>query len=196
MANLVVHSVRTRKNVIIMGLLVALFLFLLAFDLYAWLGKGFFHPLSLGFDLFVLVLIYERMAGRYTYELGKKSLLITKQGLFGRKTFHEVYYKDIFGIFLYKAKLIGYIKFRKTFRLNSALDGRDVWVVGYEVMTDKGKKQNYRLYIKPTPEMLAEFERKMPNKVHNTEEKTVQKLVTEEIEAEKQADSEIVKADH
>jgi hypothetical protein len=195
MANLVVHSIRTRKNVIIMGVLVAFFLLLLAFDLYAWLGKGFFHPMELAFELFVLLLIYERMAGKYTYELGKKSLLITKQGIFGRKTVHEVYYKDIFGVYLYKAKLIGYIKFRKTFRYNSALDGRDVWVVGYEVPAGKGKKHNYRLYIKPTPEMLTELERKMPNKIHGTEEKTIQKLVTEEIESEKQTNNETVKAD-
>ncbi|MCX7779481.1 MAG: hypothetical protein N2491_01040 [Negativicutes bacterium] len=184
MANITVHSTITRKNAIIMGVLVAFFLFLFAFDLYAWLGKGFFHPVELAFEVFVLYILAERMGAKYTYELGKRSIIFTKRGLFGRDAKHEVLYKDIFGIYLYKAKLVSYIKFRRTFRLNSALDGRDVWVLGYEYHDDKGAKQNHRVYFKPSPEMLAALKDKLPGKVHGTEEKTIQELVKEEIKAE------------
>jgi len=184
MANLVVHSTVTKKNALIIGTIVAIFGFVFIIDMYAWLVKGRFNALELATISILLIAVLERMSARYTYELGRKSIIITKKGLFGRSTTHEVYYKDIFGIYQYKAKLIGYIKFRKTFRLNSALDGRDVWVLGYEVKDNDGKKLNYQVYFKPTPEMLAELEKKLPGKVHGTEEKTVTEMLKEEIKAE------------
>lgn len=184
MANVTVHSTVTRKNAIIMWSLVAFFLALMAFDLYAWLVKGYFHATEIIFGLIVLFVMLERMSAKYTYEVGRKSILFTKQGLFGRKSVHEVSYKDIFGIYRYKAKLIGYIKFRRTFRLNSAMDGRDVWVLGYEVQDAKGKKQNHRVYFKPTAVMLAELDKKLPGKLHGTEEHTITEMIKEEVKAE------------
>ena len=184
MANFVVHSTVTKKNAIIMWALVAFFLALLAFDLYAWVVKGYFHATEVVFGFIVLLIIFERMSAKYIYELGKKSLVFTKVGTFGRKSVHEVAYKDVFGIYLYKAKLIGYIKFRRTFRLNSAMDGRDVWVLGYEVRDEKGKKENHRVYFKPTAAMLAELEKKLPGKVHGTEEMTITEMLKEEIREE------------
>lgn len=184
MANLVVHSTVTRKNAIIMWSLVAFFGSIMAFDLYAWVAKGFFHATEIAFELIILFVLFERMSARYTYELGKKSIVFTKFSAFGRKSMYEVYYKDIFGIYLYKAKLIGYIKFRRTHRLNSALDGRDVWVLGYEVQATSGKKQNQRVYFKPTAEMLAELDKRLGGKVHGSEEKTVAEVLKEEAKTE------------
>lgn len=184
MANLVVHSTVTRKNAIIMWSLVAFFAALMAFDLYAWVVKGYFHATEVAFGLILLFVMFDRMSGRYTYELGRKNIIFTKHGAFGRKSVHEVAYKDIFGIYLYKAKLIGYIKFRRTLRLNSALDGRDVWALGYEVQGVNGKKQNHRVYFKPTPEMLAELEKKLGGKVHGSEEKTITEILKAEAETE------------
>lgn len=184
MANLVVHSTVTRKNAIIMWSLVAFFTTLMLFDLYAWVVKGFFHATEIAFGLIILFVLFDRMSAKYTYELSRKSIIFTKQSAFGRKSVHEVYYKDIFGVYLYKAKLIGYIKFRRTLRLNSALDGRDVWVLGYEVQGANGKKQNNRVYFKPTEEMLAELDKKLGGKVHGSEEKTITEMLKEEAKTE------------
>jgi hypothetical protein len=62
------------------------------------------------------------------------------------------------------------IKFRRTFRLHSALDGRPVWVIAYEAPGRRGKPENRRIFFKPSDVMLEMLHEKMPSKVKVTEE--------------------------
>ena len=187
---MVVHSTVTRKNAIFMWSLVVFFSALLVFDLYAWFVKGFFHATEVAFGLIILLVLFSRMSAKYTYELGRKSIIFTKRDVFGRKIIHEVPYKNVFGVYLYKTKLVGYIKFRRTFRFNSALDGNDVWVLAYEVQSSNAKKENHRVYFKPTPEMLTELDKKVNGKVHGSEETTVTAKLREEMQEEADKKSE------
>jgi len=86
---------------------------------------------------------------------------------------YEVAYKDISGIYNYKTNLVHVIKFRRTFRLNSALDNRPVWVMAYTAPGNRGKMENRRIFFKASDELLNLLAEKMPNRVKVKEEQVV-----------------------
>ncbi len=176
---MVVQSEITKKNAIIMAIAVAIFAVLVIFSLYKWLVLGSFKPLELMSEGLVLFVLLERIAAKYTYEMDKKVLRLTKRGLLGKIT-HEVPYRDIFGIYRYKPQLIGVIKFRRTYRFNSALDGRDVWTLAYTAPGFRGKIENRRFYFKPGSEFLAALQVKLPEKVMVPEEEVIRTALSKE----------------
>ena len=162
----------TRKNILVIGLAVAVLAFLIAAALFRWTHGGAVTPLEIGSLLIIALVLLERALGRYEYEADGKELRIVKKGLLGRHVY-EVSYGQIIGIYRYKAKLVGYIKFRRTHRLHSALDGRTVWVIAYRV-TPVGKKEyNERIYFKPGAKMLEFLTAKLPGKVKVPETQVV-----------------------
>lgn len=178
MEKIVVESEARKKNVIVMAIAVAAFAALVVFTLYKWFALNIFQPLELmaaGLVLFVLV---ERMSAKYTYEMDKKVFRLIKRGLLGT-VMHEVPYGSIFGVYRYKPQLIGVIKFRRTYRFNSALDGRDVWTLAYTVQGNKGKSQNRRFYFKPSSQLLAALQAKLPGKV-TAEEQIIRDVLSTE----------------
>ena len=102
--------------------------------------------------MFAYVLI-ERAQAKYFCELDKRRIRFTKKSLLGTQTI-EVAYKDISGIYDYKTKLVSVIKFRRTYRLNSALDNRPVWVIAYSVPGKRGKMENRRIFFKASDEFI------------------------------------------
>ena len=172
MSSLIMKSEVTKKNAIVIGIGVSLLAGMIILTIYQWFMLKRFHPGEVSFEVILLVALIERAGAKYTYEMGKKSLRITKQGMFGLQVY-EVVYRDILGIYQYKPQLVGVMKFRRTFRLNSAIDGRDVWTLAYRFAGANGKMKNRRIYLKPSQEFLAALHDKMPNKVMITEEKVI-----------------------
>jgi len=172
MSRLTAKSEITKKNAIVIGIGIAFLFGMIILTIYQWVTARRFNPGEITFQVILLFALIERVGATYTYEMAQKSLRITKKGLFGLRNY-EVAYRDILGIYRYKAHLVGIMKFRRTFRLNSAIDGRDVWTLAYNFVGVNGKIENRRIYLKPGDEFLAGLQAKMPNKVMITEEKVV-----------------------
>ena len=129
--------------------------------------------------VFAFVLI-QRAAVRCIYEFDGKTISITKIGLLQTTTLFEVALKDVVGIYRYKAKLIGVLSFRRTFRLNSALDNRNVWTIAYTAPGPKGKIENRRIFFKPSEKMLDLIREKSSSRVKDSEEEVVIQQAKEE----------------
>ncbi|HWR40732.1 MAG TPA: hypothetical protein VN611_14655 [Patescibacteria group bacterium] len=168
-----VHSRVSRKNAIYTVLGLGLILFILASDIYRWFFLQAYQPVEMLLVGALFVLYIERVGARYTYIAGTTALEVLKRGLFGVRRY-EVPYSEVLGIYNYKPKLVSVIKFRRTFRLHSALDDRDVWALAYTAAKKNGDKENCRIYFKPGDEMLDVLTKYLPGKVRITEEEVVQ----------------------
>ena len=166
----------TKRNLIYVGAGIVFFIALLVFDIYKWVVHRIYLPMEIFFAVMFLLVLIERAKPQYVYEMKQKSLCLTKYGLFGKKIL-EVNYKDIVGIYNYKPQLISVIKFRHTYRMHSSLDGRNVWTLAYTVLNKKGKKENIRIYFKPSETMLQALREIMPSKVKVTENKVVLDMI-------------------
>lgn len=186
MEKLIERSQVSSKSAIVVGLAISLFLGMVSLTLYIWFTRHFLNPFELFVELLFLFVLIERAGGKYTYELDKRVIRLTKRSLFGTERQFEVPYKEVIGIYRYKAKLIGVIKFRRTYRLQSALDGRAVWTIAYKVAGRKGRMENQRIYFKPSEGMLLALKERIPGRVMISEEEVVTREVTDETEQEKQ----------
>lgn len=169
-----------RKNAIVLGVPIAYFLVMTLLSVYAWIKYGIVKPMDLFVYILFLAVLVERAAGKYTYEVDDIFLTVTKSSIIlPAKTF-QVSLKEILGVYRYKAKLVGLMKFRHTDRLHSALDGRSVWTVAYTGTDKKGKVENNRMYIKPSDELLDFLQSKIPGRVKVTEEEIAIRQFVEE----------------
>ncbi|WP_094604775.1 hypothetical protein SPSIL_019780 [Sporomusa silvacetica DSM 10669] len=174
MDKLVAQSEVSKKNAIIMTISVAILALLVIWSLYKWFVLTVVQPLELMAEALVLFVLIERTSAKYTYEMDKNVLRLTKRGLLGKRI-HEVPYSDIVGAYRYKPQLIGVIKFRRTYRFHSALDGRDVWTLAYTAAGLRGKIENRRFYFKPGVKLLMALQ-ELPGKIMISEEQVI-KLV-------------------
>lgn len=172
-------SIVSRKNVIIIGIAAIFFLFLISGSLYRWTRGVMVTPLEVGTLVIILFVLLERVQPRYEYEADGRRLFVRKTGLFGNKQV-EVEYRQILGIYAYKAKLVSVLKFRRTHRLNSALDGRDVWVLAYKVSPSGKTEHNERIYFKPSEQLLEFLSAKLPGKVKVPENQVVIDALSQE----------------
>ncbi len=169
----------TKKNLIVMSVGAGLFVLLLAASAYKWYAWGYRNPIEIFINVMFLFVLVERAQARYIVQMDKAVLRFTKKNLLG-STVHEVPYKEIFGIYRYKAQLVRAVKFRRTYRLNSALDNRSVWVLAYRALGKKGKMENRRIYFKTSEAMLDALAEKLPNKVRANEEQVAVELLKAE----------------
>ncbi|KYZ75409.1 hypothetical protein AXX12_14785 [Anaerosporomusa subterranea] len=165
-----------KKNRIVIGIAILAFGLLFAFSVYKWVVVGVQQPIEIFFNLMFIYVLIERAQAKYICEIGKKTIRITKKSLLGSKTY-EVDYKDINGIYKYKTGLVHVVKFRRTYRLNSALDNRLVWAMAYEAPGKGGKVENHRIFFKASDELLNLLDEKMPNRVRLTEEQVALKIL-------------------
>jgi len=172
-------SIVAVKNGLVIAGVVLFFLGFIAFSLYKWLALQVRQPADIFFGIMFVVVLLERSIPRYTYSAGEQGVRITKRGLFGTSQ-QEIPYDQMWGIYRYKAKLIGVVKFRRTYRYHSALDPRAVWVLAYKTVLASGKTENQRIYFKPSQAMLAWLEQQMPGKVHGAEDRVVVNIVKSE----------------
>ncbi|HMM22815.1 MAG TPA: hypothetical protein PKA10_19015 [Selenomonadales bacterium] len=181
MDRLIEHSVIHRRNAIIIAIggcfLVGIF-FLTCY--LSFTGR----PVSIieqAVELALLLWLIKRAGGKYTYEVDKRALRVTKQGIFGRKTTIEIPFREMIGVYQYAPKLVSVLKFRRTFLFHSSLDGRTVWTVAYTAQGRGNRQENRRLFFKPSEEMLDLLAARMPGKVRVSEET----VVTEQLSKEK-----------
>lgn len=162
----------TRKNVMVIGIAIMAFASLLALSLYKWFFSNIKQPVEVFFHLMFIFVLVERAQAKYIVEMDQAVLRFRKKSLLGRAQ-HEVPYQNILGIYRYHPQLLGVIKFRRTYRMNSSLDNRIVWVLAYEATGDKGKKENRRIFFKASESMLADLAEKLPNRVKISEQQVV-----------------------
>lgn len=141
--------------------------------LYVWLRYGALDIWKLFIHFVFAFVLIQRAAMRCQIDLDTKTIKFTRIGLFQRATVFEVPLRDIFGVYPYKPRLVSVIKYRSTYRLNSSLDNRDVWALGYNAENSKGKPEKMRIYFKPSAELLDELRDRVPHVVKNTEEEVV-----------------------
>jgi type IV secretory pathway TrbD component len=180
MGKLTEHSELAKKNLVAIVMTSGALLMMMVFTLYSWIVLGFGNPLELFFEAMFLFVLVERAGGKYTYEVDKRVLRIVKRNFWGRITTYEVPYEDIMGVYFYKPQLIGVIKFRRTYRLHSALDRRNVWTIAFTVTDQAGKTENRRIYFKPSDVMLTALQEKLPGKVMVSEETVVINILKNE----------------
>lgn len=169
MNRFVTKSTVDKKNLVIMSVLIAIFAVMLIMTLVKWLVWHNFQPMELLFYAVILIALIKRITAKYHYEMELKALRIVKTE-FARQQQYEIAYPSILGIYQYQPQLIGGIKFRRTERLHSALDGRDVWTLAYRVANKEGKTEHRRIYFKPGRELLLALKEKLPDTVMVTEE--------------------------
>lgn len=177
---MVEHSQVDKKNIIVLGVPIAYFLVMTLLSIYAWVKYGVVKPMDLFVYVLFMFVLAERAAGKYVYEIDDKNFKVTKKSLFMSTKIFTVPLTDILGVYRYKAKLVGLIKFRHTNRLHSALDARTVWTMAYTETDKNGKPENNRNYIKPSDELLAFLQSKMPGRVKVTEEEIAVRQFTAE----------------
>ena len=151
------------KSVGLAALVLAL---MISFTLYRWYDIGFFDRMRLEmYAEFIFVgLLVVRCVPTYTYELKPKNLIVVKKGIL-RTHVYEIPYRNIFNLYRYAPSLAGsYVKFRRTLRMNSALDGREVWTLAYTMPTKKGK-ENCKMYLKMDEEFLRALNNRLPANV-------------------------------
>jgi len=174
------HSQVDRKNAIVLGVPIAYFLVMTLLSIYAWIKYDIVKPMDLFVYALFLIVLAERAAGKYVYEVDDHNFKITKNSIFMPQKTYSVPLSDILGIYRYKAKLVGLIKFRHTNRLHSALDARTVWTMAFTETAKNGKQENSRNYIKPSDELLEFLQSKIPGKVKVTEEEIAVRQFTAE----------------
>ena len=178
MDKLVARSRISRRNTLIMGISLALVVLLAASSIYRWAAFGIRQPYELLIEIFLAAIIVGRIWASYEYSLDADRLAITRSTPLGRAVY-EVPLRDIVGVYGYKPKLIGVVRFRRTFRLQSALDDRPVWTVAYTTPAGKNR-ENRRIYFKPGEEFLDAMKRLLPGRVMVTEEQVITEMISRE----------------
>jgi hypothetical protein len=149
--------------------------------IYLWVTRHYIDPYKLFTALSLASWVIWRASSKYTYEVDKKVFRLIKTSLFGKVTIIEIPYRDIIGIYDYKPKLMSILDFRRTFRMNSALDGRHIWTIAYTVHGKK-KPEKRRIYFKPSDTLLDALHTKMPSKVKVTEEEAAVEQLKKEVD--------------
>lgn len=135
-------------------------------------------------ELALIVWLVKRAGGKYTYEVDKRALRITAQGVFGRGKTEEIPFREIIGVYRYAPKLVSVLKFRRSFLYHSSLDGRDVWTVAYTAPGRGNRLENRRVFFKPSDELLDLLAERVPGKVRVTEESVITEQLTKEKDKE------------
>lgn len=165
------RTILSKPNIVVVGCGVVVLVCLVTANLIKYFNGDSSSPFEAGAYLIILVALVERAQGKYEYEADQYKLSIRKKGLLSHETF-DIPYQNIFGIYRYKAKLVGYMKFRRTLRLHSALDGRTVWTIAYK-KKENSKDVTERAYFKPSEDMLNFLAAMMPDRVMVPENKVV-----------------------
>jgi hypothetical protein len=170
-----------KKNKMVMFIAFLVFAVFLTINILRYIDLHIFEPVVIFLDVMFLFVIFQRSQPKYTTELDKRGFRITKKSWIGKKVY-DIPYREIVGIYKYKSSLAHPISFRRSFTLNSALDGRVVWVLAYRTLNKKGKKENRRIFFKTSEEMLDALEQHLPGKVRIKEEEAAITIMRREAE--------------
>lgn len=173
-----------KKNKIVMMIAALVFLVFLVVNGLRYYELNIQEPVIIFLDLMFLYVIFDRSHPKFTTEIDKRCFRVAKKSWYGTKVL-EVPYKEIVGIYKYKAGLAHAVSFRRSYTMNSALDNRTVWVLAYRTANKKGKMENRRIFIKTSSEMLDALAQRLPNTVRVPEEKVAIDFLKFEPEAKK-----------
>ncbi|WP_346356084.1 hypothetical protein [Azotosporobacter soli] len=157
-----VESQTALKNRLVVGGSVCVMLLLLAATIAKWLLWGIFIPLEWLAELLVIGFLFERSYSRYCCTLTDAGFRFEKKSF--RRTKLDVPLSDVFALYPYRPALVGLVKFRRSYRMHSALDNREVWTLAYRYETSGGN-ENRRIYFKPSSEMLTALKQCLPEKI-------------------------------
>lgn len=175
MKNVMDSTVVHKKNLVIILLSVLGMVALISFSIYRYFDIGFWSPIEFFAEIMIILVLINRAQIKVTCELEKKLIRVTQKSWFGTQVL-EIPYHDVFGIYRYAPKLISTVKFRRTYRLHSALDPRPVWTLAYR-SDQNGKTVNQRIYFKAGEEFLNHLQEKMPRKVGISEEQAARDII-------------------
>ena len=156
---------KDKKYVITFIIAALLFFVLFSINVLRYIYLGIFDGPPSFFYLMIIAIIYGRTKPTYDVAVERRAFRIVKHGIFGKTTVYEIPYRDIMGIFHYKPELVRSVKFRYTYRLNSALDSRTMWTLAWRRQEDNGKENNVRIYFKASKEVIRALSDKLPGKV-------------------------------
>ena len=170
-----------KKNKIVMIIAFLVFVVFLVINVLRYIELNIFEPVVIFLDVMFLFVIFQRSHPKYITELDKRGFRVTRKSWLGKKVY-DIPFREIIGIYKYKSSLAHPITFRRKFTVNSALDGRTVWVLAYRTHNKKGKIENRCLFIKTNEEMLDELAERLPNKVRIKEEEVAIAVMRREAE--------------
>lgn len=156
---------RSKKYMIVYGGVTIIFLALFAANILRYYYLGAFDPVATFFYIMIAWIIVLRCKPTYDISVERKYLKIVKHTVFGKTKVYEIPYREIAGIFSYQPKLMRTIKFRYSYRLNSALDARTLWTLAWRRPLDGGNETNVRIYFKASKQVMDALREKMPNRV-------------------------------
>ena len=172
------RSRTSKSHLIVIIACISVIIAMMSFSIYRYFDIGFWSPLEFFGEAMIILVLIERAQSRLFFELDKKSLRITKRGIFGTQEY-TVALKDVIGIYRYAPKLISPVKFRRTYRLHSALDPRTVWTLAYRAQQG-GKVENRRMYLKVADEFLEALNDRLPGKARIPEVQVVRTIILDE----------------
>lgn len=128
------------------------------------------EPVPIFFYAMLVWILLLRCKPTYDISVERKYLRIVKHTIWGKTKVYEIPYREIAAIFSYQPKLMRTIKFRYSYRLNSALDARTLWTLAWRRRFDDGSEANVRIYFKASKQVMDALAEKMPNRVNVPEE--------------------------
>lgn len=169
--SLAVDTTKRNKKYTIVYTIVALFcIALFVVNIVRYYYFGVLDPVALFFYAMIAWIVYLRCKPTYDIYVERKFLKIVKHTVFGTTKVYEIPYREIAGIFSYQPKLMRTIKFRYSYRLNSALDARTLWTLAWRRQFEGGSEANVRIYFKASKQVIDALSEKMPNRVNVPEE--------------------------
>ncbi len=156
---------RSKKYMIVYGVVTVIFLILFAAQIMRYYYMGALDPVATFFYIMIAWIIVLRCKPTYDISVERKYFKIVKHTVFGKAKVYEIPYREIAGIFSYQPKLMRTVKFRYSYRLNSALDPRLLWTLAWRKPLDDGNETNVRIYFKASKQVMDALREKMPNRV-------------------------------
>lgn len=156
---------RSKKYMIVYGVVTVIFLALFAANILRYYYLGSIDPVATFFYIMIAWIIVLRCKPTYDISVERKYMKIVKHTVFGGTKVYEIPYREIAGIFNYQPKLMRTVKFRYSYRLNSALDGRTLWTLAWRRPMAGGNETNVRIYFKASKQVMDALKEKMPNRV-------------------------------
>jgi hypothetical protein len=173
------RSIPTRRGVVVASVATGGFLLLLLYTLYNWKVRKIYQPMELLLAASFLVLMMNRALTRYTVEMKRDALRITSKGILGTKIL-DIPYDAVVGVYAYRPKLVGPVRFRRTLRMHTSVDGRDVWSIAFQTRKGNGKKENLRVYFKCSEALLDGLALLMPGRVRVPENVVMANIIKSE----------------
>lgn len=174
------HSRVHRRNAVILTVSATFVMGMAGLTFYLWLAKHYLNLFELVMEFTLIFWLIKRATVKYTYEAGKRELKLTGKGLLGGGREIAIPYRDILGVYRHEPKLLSILKFRRSFRFHSALDGTPVYAVAYAATGWGNRLEHRRAFFKPSEEMLDFLALKLPDKVRVSENEVFASQVARE----------------